>query len=127
MSTARLSPGWVEEYWSWIAVALFLLLTVDTLTTLYAAAVVGPGGEANPIVRWALQAGPLAVAGLNLVAALLTVLFFYGLLETVRRTPERHRRAYVLVLEGFVGTLVAAGLVVFANNLSVVVLGRSLL
>lgn len=124
---APLSHEWVHEYWDWITVVLFLLLAVDTLTTLYAAAVAGPAAEANPLVRWALQQGPLAVASLNVIAALFAVAFFYGLLETLRRTPEQYRRRYALVVEGFVGLLLAAGLVVFANNLTVVVLRRSLL
>lgn len=122
-----LSHDWVQEYWDWITVALFLLLAVDTLTTLYAAAVAGPAAEANPLIRWALSRGALAVAGLNVAAALFAVAFFYGLLETLRRTPEQYRRRYALVLEAFVGLLLAAGLFVFANNLTVVVLRRSLL
>ncbi len=41
----------MEEYWDWVAVALFLLVTVDMLTTMFAAAALGPVAEANPLMR----------------------------------------------------------------------------
>ncbi|WP_435064774.1 hypothetical protein [Halobaculum sp. EA56] len=117
----------VEEYWGWAAVALFLLVTVDLLTTLYAAAVVGAGAEANPLTRWALSRPLPVIVGINLGAVVLAALVFRGLMETYRATPPRLRPYYGLLIEAWLGLLVAAGLAVFANNLAVVVLGESLL
>lgn len=37
-----------QEYWNWQAIALFVLITVDMLTTVHAARVVGTTGEAHP-------------------------------------------------------------------------------
>lgn len=42
-------------------------------------------------------------------------------------TPARVRPYYGLLIEAWLGLLVAAGLALFANNLSVIVLGESLL
>lgn len=117
----------VEEYWGWAAAALFLLVTVDLLTTMYAAAVVGAEAEANPLMRWALgQPLPVLVV-VNLGATVLAVVVFRGLMETYRVTPARVRPYYGLLIEAWLGLLVAAGLALFANNLSVIVLGESLL
>lgn len=117
----------VEEYWGWATAALFLLVTVDLLTTMYAAAAVGPASEANPLVRWALGRSVWALVGVNLGAVVLATLVFRGLMETYRRTPARLRPYYGAVIEAWLGALVAVGLGVFANNLAVIVLGASLL
>ncbi|GAA0221180.1 hypothetical protein [Halobaculum roseum] len=117
----------VEEYWGWAAAALFLLVTVDLLTTMYAAAVVGAEAEANPLMRWALgQSLPVLVV-VNLGATVLAVVVFRGLMETYRVTPASVRPYYGLLIEAWLGLLVAAGLALFANNLSVIVLGESLI
>ena len=116
----------ISEYWDWVAVALFLLITVDMLTTIYATAVVGPVAESNPLVRWVLRQGPMAFAATNLVAAVLAVAFFYALVEMIRASPPPFDRYLALAVELWLGLLVAAGLAVFANNLLVIVYGGSL-
>lgn len=117
----------IAEYWDWVAVALFLLTTVDMVTTIYAAAAVGPGAESNPLVRWVLRQGPMAFAATNLVAVVLAVVFFYALVEMIRASPPPFDRYLALAVELWLGLLVAAGLLVFANNLVVIVFGLSLL
>lgn len=117
----------VEEYWSWVAATLFLLVTVDMLTTVFAAAVVGSAAEANPLMRWALRQGPAVLVGMNLAVVVLAVLMFYGLLEMVHRTPHPFDRHLALAVEVWLGLLLALGLAVLANNLSVIVLRRTLL
>lgn len=117
----------IHEYWSWIAVALFLLITVDMLTTIFAAAVLGTAAEANPLMRWTLQQGMVVLVAVNLATAVLAVGFFYALLEMLRRTPPAYERAFALLIELWLGLLLFAGLAVFANNLSAIVLGNSLL
>ncbi|UIO99114.1 hypothetical protein Hbl1158_11290 [Halobaculum sp. CBA1158] len=116
----------VEEYWGWATAALFLLVTVDLLTTMYAAAAVGSAAEANPLIRWALGRPLSVLVAVNLGAVVLAALVFRGLMETYRLTPARVRPYYALVIEAWLGALVAVGLAVFANNLSVIVLGESL-
>ncbi|AEN06236.1 hypothetical protein [Halolamina sp.] len=116
----------VTEYWEWVAVALFLLLSVDLLTSLFAAAAVGVGAEANPLMAY-LLAQPLEVLlGVHLGVTVLAVGFFDGLMRTYVATPARFRRPYGYLIELWLGLLLAVGLSVFANNLSVIVLGAGL-
>lgn len=116
----------IQEYWSWIAVALFLLVTVDLLTTIYAAAVVGVGAESNPIMRWLLRQSLPILVGVNLAAVVLVTVGFAGLMRMLRRTPRPYARYFALGIEVWLGLLLAAGLFVFANNLVVIVYGASL-
>lgn len=95
--------------------------------TLYAAALYGPDAEANPYVRWALTQDVAVLVGLNLLALAALVALFYGYLRLL--ATARGVEAWIMArsFELWVGCLVAAGLLVFANNLAVVVHGRSLL
>jgi hypothetical protein len=117
----------IAEYWQWIAVALYLLVTVDVLTTIYAASVVGLDAEANPITRWLVGQGPVVLVGVNLAAVVLIVLLFNGLMDLVRVTPAPGQAPLMRLIEIWLGLLVAVGLAVFANNLMVIVAGKSLL
>lgn len=117
----------VREYWDWLAVALFLLLTVDMLTTLAAAQVVGVGAESNPFVAWALDQGMAVLVAVNLLALVATVLLFAAVTGRVETTPSPFDRYVGLLVEVWLGVLVAVGLAIFANNLAVIVLGESLL
>jgi len=115
------------EYWDWLAVALFLLLSVDMLTTIAAARVVGTGAEVNPIVQWALARGVWVLLALNLAALVAAVALFGRVTDRIETIPPPRDRYVGLLVEVWLGGLVAAGLAVFANNLSVIVLGGSLL
>jgi hypothetical protein len=126
VSDSRLESR-IEEYWSWAAVALFLLVTVDLLTTLAAARVAGPAAEANPLVRWALGESLAVLVAINVFAIALAATFFWGTIRMLRRTPDSYRRYFALLIEVWLGALLAVGLFVFANNLAVIVLGESLL
>ena len=117
----------LDEYWDWAAVALFLLLTVDLLTSLWAADVVGIEHEANPVMAWLLTQSLELIVLVHAGVLVLAVVFFYALFETARDLPAGYRRPVALSIEVFLGLLVAAGLFVFANNLSLLVLGSSLL
>lgn len=116
----------VREYWDWIAVALFLLTTIDMTTTMYAASLVGLGAEANPVVRWVLGQGFPAFVAVNLVAVCMVAVLFYGLVEMLQATPEPYDQYLAVSIETWLGGLLAAGLIVFANNLAVIVHGQSL-
>lgn len=116
-----------EEYWEWVAVALFLLITVDLLTSLFAAGVVGIEHEGNPLMAWAL-AQPLAVIiAVHVGAVVLAASGFWLLFDVIKQSAGRSRRFLHLATELYLGLLVAVGLFVFANNLAVIMLGRSLL
>lgn len=114
------------EYWSWAAVALYLLLTVDLLTSLYAASAIGVQAEANPLMAWLLQQSLWLIVAVHLCATVLAGLGFHGLQLALRRTPPGPRRYFSIAVQLWLGALVAVGLAVFANNLSIVVHGRGL-
>lgn len=116
----------VAEYWEWVAIALFLLLSVDLLTSLYAVAVVGIDAEANPVMAYLLQQPLEVLLAVHLGVTVLAVGFFYGLMRTYVATPVAYRRSYGYLIELWLGLLLAVGLSVFANNLSVIVLGSGL-
>lgn len=117
----------LDEYWDWVAVALFLLVTVDMLTTLYAASAVGLEHESNPLMAWLFGQSIVLIVVIHVSAAAIASVFFYGLIELIRQTPPVQQWMMMRSLEVYLGLLIATGLFVFANNLSVIVLGRSLL
>lgn len=115
-----------REYWSWAAGALYILLTLDLLTTLYAAGIYGVTAEANPFVQWALQQGVGTLVVINLAALLVLAVLFYGMIELTVRAPEQHEQVIALAFEVWIALVLAAGLLVFANNLTVIVFGENL-
>lgn len=117
----------IEEYWGWITVALFLLVTLDLLTSLYAAQVVGLEHESNPLMAWLLGQSLVAVITVHVTAVVLAAVFFYAIVELIRRTTPTLQWMMMRSLEVYLGLLIAVGLFVVANNLSVIVLRRSLL
>ncbi|AZH26420.1 DUF5658 family protein [Haloplanus aerogenes] len=125
--TSGIADAQIEEYWDWIAVALFLLLAVDLLTTLAAARMVGTGAESNPLMRWLLGRSILVVIGAHLAVVVLVTGCFRLLVDRLRQTPPPANYYFALAVEAWLGFLVAVGLGVFANNLAVIVLGGSLL
>lgn len=74
----------VEEYWDWVAVGLFLMVTVDLLTSLYAAEVVGIEHESNPVIRYLLSRSVGVVALAHIAAVVLVSYFFYVLFEVLK-------------------------------------------
>lgn len=115
------------EYWSWVAGALYILLTADLLTTIYAAELYGTTAEANPYVRRALDQGLPVVVGLNLAVLAVLGSLFYGYHRLLRRADGTEAWVLARSFELWIGGLIAAGLFVFANNLSVIVRGTSLI
>ncbi|WP_096391392.1 DUF5658 family protein [Halopenitus persicus] len=127
MSDSSAPTPWFRKYWRWTGAALFLLITVDLLTSMYAVAAVGIEHESNPVMAWLLARPLWVIAGVHLVAVGLLIFLFYGLAQLVRETPPAYRGPFKRLIEAFLGLLLAAGLFVFANNLAVIVYGRSLL
>jgi hypothetical protein len=116
-----------DEYWSWAAVSLYLLLSVDLLTSLYAVAAVGVAGEANPVMAWLLVQPLWQVVAAHLVVTVLATLGFHRLRVAVQRASAPGDHYLSIVTQVWLGGLIAIGLAVFANNLSVIVHGRGLL
>lgn len=114
------------EYWSWAAVSLYLLLTVDLLTSIYASSTIGVQSEANPLMAWLLLQPLWLIVGIHLFATVLATLGFYGLRVALKRTKAPQRRYFSIVVQFWLGGLIAIGLAVFANNLAVIVHGRGL-
>jgi len=117
----------LAEYWQWIAVALFLLLALDLLTSLYALEVVGIQYESNPLMTWLFTRSIGVVIGVHIAVGVLAALFFYGIIESIRNTTPQLQWIMMRALEVFIGVLVAAGLFIVANNLAVLFGGASLL
>jgi hypothetical protein len=115
-----------REYWKWFAVALFLLIPVDLVTTVSAATKHGMAAEVNPVTVWLFYRGVDVLVAANLLVGVVSAGAFSGVLASLRRTPAPLDRYFSYVLEVWLGLLVSAGLVVLANNLSFMIHGRSL-
>lgn len=107
--------------------ALFVLITVDMITTIYAAWYVGPASEANPLMRWALGQGMITVTLVNLLATVVAVGGFYLLMQALQATESPYDRYVALGVEAWLGVIISGGLFIFANNLYVIFHGRMLL
>lgn len=113
--------GRVDQWWFWFAVALFLLLPLDLFTTLLAVGTYGIGVEANPIMRWLLQQGLVAVTIANLVVVGFVVYLFHVAIDRIQRVPPAYRSMVDPAISAWIGFLILAGLVLVANNLLVLV------
>lgn len=111
----------VEQWWRRFAVALFLLIPLDLLTTLLAVEQHGVGVEANPVMRGLLDHGLVVVLAVNLAVVLLVVALFHAAVVALRRTPPAYHGAVTTFVNVWVGVLIAAGAIVVANNVVVLV------
>lgn len=116
-----------SRYWAPFTVALVLLLVVDPLTTLWAVTQYGPGGEMNPLMRWLIQQGPIAFGLANLAALVVSLYCFSHVVEAIGASAEPYDRYLSFGVQFWLALLIAGGLFVCANNLSVVLRGYSLL
>lgn len=111
----------VQRWWLWFGVAIFLLIPMDLLTTLLAVRQYGIAVEANPIMRWLLGKGLFVVTVVNLVVAGLVIFLFHVAIARIRQVPPSHRSTLIYVVNGWIGLLVVAGVVLVTNNLLVIV------
>lgn len=111
---------YVPRWWALFAVALFLLVPLDLLTTLIAVGKYGTVVEANPLMRWLLEQGLLAVTVVNLVVVLLVVGLFHVAIDRIRQAPQSSHRRLTHVVNLWVGVLLAAGTVLIVNNVLVI-------
>lgn len=110
---------YIAAWWGLFAVALFMLLPLDLLTTLFAVAEYGVAVEANPIMRWLLGHGLVAVTVANLVAAGAVIYLFHIAVGKFRETSSSGRRVLVPVVSAWIIVLNVAGITIVLNNLAV--------
>jgi len=115
-----------SEYWEWISVLLFLFITADLLTTMYAASIHGTFLEGNPIIRWGLEQNIILLTAMNLLVGFLCIAFFYGILLNIEQAPQKYYPKLLLSFEIFLGLLISVGIFVFINNIFVIFFGSSL-
>lgn len=120
-STADGLEGRIEQWWHRFAVALFLLIPLDLLTTLLAVEKYGLGVEANPVMRGLLDQGLVVVLAVNLAVVLLAVALFHVAVVSLRQTPPAYHRAVATFVNAWVGVLIAIGALLVANNVVVLV------
>lgn len=120
-STANSLDAHVERWWHLFAVALFLLVPLDLLTTLLVVTRYGTVVEANPLMRWLLDQGLVVATAVNLVVVVLVVVLFQAAVDRLRQTPPAYHRTVTLVVNAWVGVLLVAGTVLVTNNLVVLV------
>lgn len=107
----------VETWWLWFTVALVLLLPLDLLTTLLAVAKYGVAAESNPVMRWLLGHGLVAVTAANLVVVGLVVSLFHLALQMIRLSTLPNRRRFVPVVTAWIGFLNISGILLVTNNI----------
>lgn len=117
--------GWPREWWLFAGV-LFVHLPVDLLTTLFVVDAYGLGVEVNPIMRWLLAAGLLAVTISYLGVTILLVAMFAAVRSITVRSREPIRSVLTAGVTAWLVVLFVAGIVVVANNLLALVAGQSL-
>lgn len=110
----------VSLWWRWFAVALFLLLPLDLLTTLVAIDRYGTAVEANPLMRWVLRQGLVVTTLVHLVVLVIAVWLFYVTINAVRRVPLSDRPTFVRLIDGWIGLLILFGGLLVVNNLSTI-------
>jgi hypothetical protein len=116
-----------EEYWSWAGGALFVLLSIVPMTAMAAASDSSPYGGLAPAMEWALSQGVLAFVGIQLLTAVLALLLFHGLITTIEQAEPPYDQLFALTFEVWVGVLISTGLFLFANNITFLIYGASLL
>lgn len=124
---SNLSNEKEHEYWDWFAISLFLLTTVDMLTTIGLMAKYGLKAEANPVMKWLLTLGIEFTLFANLLVVFVTCLLFMQLIETIKHFNSPYSKYYKRWIEVWLGLLISAGLFVLANNVHALVYGQSLI
>lgn len=104
-----------RRWWGAFAVALFLLVPADLLTTLASVAVHGASVEANPLMRALIEHGLVAVTAANVLVVVVAVVAFDRAVDGIQAAaPERRRLATGLEL--WLAVLLVGGVALVANN-----------
>lgn len=111
----------VRQWWVLFAVALFLLVPLDLLTTLVAVAKYGITVEANPVMRWLLQRGLLVTTTVNLIVVGVAIIMFHLAVERIRCVPPPERRVLTVGVNVWLAILIVSGIALVLNNLLAIV------
>lgn len=108
----------LDEYWQWALSALLVLLPLDLFMTMYAASTVGLEHEANDIMIWLLTQEFGVVIGVHIAVITIVV----GLLDLQFRIAMKSKYRDLILISGkaYLCLLTIAGLIVFTNNLSII-------
>jgi hypothetical protein len=115
------------EYWSWAGGALFVLLSIVPMTAMAAASQSGLYAGLAPAMEWALGQGVVVFALLQVLTAVVALLLFHGLITTIERANPPYDQLFALTFEIWVGLLISVGLFLFANNVTFLMYGATLL
>lgn len=115
-----------KEWWSMFALVLFVLLSLDMLTTMGIIVERGVDVESNPIMRYLYGEGALVVMFANLVALLIATASFHSVVDLARRLTSPWDQYFKFTVEVWLGLMLTLGMIIFANNMSVLLLGESL-
>lgn len=117
-----------DEYWSWFAWMVYLLISVDLLMTSLAIDVRGIGGELNPFIIDMFQSGVEFVILGHLSVLIFSSVCFLIMLEAFDRSPgivsdssDYIREHPAIALDVWIGTIFALGIALFTNNLLVII------
>lgn len=116
-----------EEYWSWVSIALYLLIPLDLLTTIYAAKLYGIIHESNIIMRFLLDKNPIFLTTIHILLLIMVAFFFYFIELLYEKTNGKEELFFEKIIEVYLGLLIAFGLFIFSNNLTIIILGRDLI
>lgn len=114
---SRTVPQTDDEYWSWFAIILFMMIPVDMITTSFAIHKHGIEHEANPFMAIVFQSDWYIFLGVHLLGVLLAVIIFYGVLKMGEKTDKRFQPTYYLMMELWMGFWLAFSFFLYANNL----------
>lgn len=106
-------PAW---WWVGFALALFLLVPVDFLTTLLAVGQHGLAVEANPFVRWLLGYGLVPATLVQLLVVGLAVAMFDAALRLVDAAPAHEHPRRARIVDVWVVVMLVAAVALLANN-----------
>lgn len=125
----QLQPGGFDvelsEYWEWVLSALFVLVPLDLLTTVYATVSVGLEHEANPFMIWLLGQSTPVIAAVHLLVVVLVA----GIFEIYYRLSQRSEQYGEMMLQAakvYLALLTTAGLIIFGNNLLIIYLASNI-
>jgi len=124
---SRLTESRIQEYWDWIAVVLFLLLTVDMITSVYAAQLYGVQNESNPLMQVILQHSLPYIAMVHIGVLIIAGALFYGCIWFLRENKgTQHATLIAYLFEVWLAGLIVLGLAIFTNNLLMIFFNETL-
>lgn len=117
----------LRTYRSWAALALFLLIPLDMVTTALAVRQFGIEATANPVVTLLLEQGWFVFLGAQVLGVAVVGAILALVLAVIKHTSDPLQGQLALVFEVWIGAMVSLGLFLFVNNFAAIVFQTSLL